>query len=185
MLFLRSLLSKPDFSHWDAAPQNAETQATLARLQTLVENHFANADFAENKCCFDYSAPFGQTPERVSSEALLSAAEQRFKETILPFFARWNETFDVLNDSSLGDVASLFESDFIRDAAQTKFRYALALFQAGRYTESAKRFDALSKLKKKPDLTVYDDATWAAFQNAARLAADRARELAKTKKIKR
>ena len=183
--FYARYYQKPDFSPWDAAPQNAETQATLSRLQTLVEEHFANAYFAENKCCFDYSAPFGQTPERVSSEALLSAAEQRFKETILPFFARWNETLDVLNDPSLGDVASRFESDFIRDAAQTKFGLALALFQAERYTESAKRFDALSKLKKKPDLTVYDDATWKALQDAARLAADRARELAKTKKIKR
>ena len=183
--FYARYYQKPDFSPWDAAPQEAETQATLARLQTLVEKHFANAYFAENTCCFDYSAPLGQTPERVSSEALLSAAEQRFAETILPFFARWNETLDVLNDSSLGDAVSRFESDFIRDAAQTKFGYALALFQAERYTESAKRFDALSKLKKKPDLTVYDDATWAAFQDAARLAAENVRNLAKNQKLKR
>ncbi len=183
--FYARYYQKPDFSPWDAAPQDAETQATLARLQTLVEKHFANAYFAENKCCFDYSSPSGKTPERVSSEALLSAAEQRFAEIILPFFDRWRETLDVLNDTSLDDVQSRFEPRFIWDAAQTKFGYALALFQAGRYTESAKRFDALSKLKKKPDLTVYDDATWAAFQDAARLAADRARELAKTKKIKR
>ena len=66
------------------------------------------------------------------------------------------------------------------DAGQAKFGYALALFQVGRYTESAKRFDALSKMKRKPYVwPEYDDADWSALQEAARLAAETAREIAR------
>ena len=65
------------------------------------------------------------------------------------------------------------------DAGQAKFGYALALFQIGRYTESAKRFDALSKMKRKPYVwPEYDDADWTALQEAARIAAANVRELA-------
>ena len=175
---------KPDFSLWDAASQDVETQATLARFQALVEKRFANAYFAETHWHFDYERdsspnPSSQTPNSSPLETILTSANKAFTKTVLPFFERWSESSDVLADPAPCDALSRFGFGN-NDAGQAKFGYALALFQVGRYTESAKRFDALSKMKRKPYVwPEYDDADWSALQEAARLAAETAREIAR------
>ncbi len=181
---------KPDFPLWDAASQDAETQATLRHFKTLVEKRFANAYFAETHWHFDYDRdcspnPSPQTPNPSPLEALLTSVNAAFTKTVLPFFKRWSESSDVLADPAPCDAQSRFGFG-ANDAGQAKFGYALALFQVGRYTESAKRFDALSKMKRKPYAwPEYDDADWDALQEAARIAAEKVRNLAKSQRLKR
>ncbi|MBQ7111463.1 MAG: hypothetical protein IJO06_09585 [Thermoguttaceae bacterium] len=181
---------KLDFSLWDAAPQDSETQATLARFKTLVEQRFANAEFYESHCGFDYYRHSHRKTNADDAEVLaelLNCADKCFTKTVFPFFERWRESSDVLADPAPCDAQNRF--GFVKnDAGQAKFGYAFALFQAGRYTESAKRFDAVAKMKRKPYAwPEYDDADWKALQEAAKIAAANARELAqfgKTRKKK-
>ncbi len=181
---------KLDFSLWDAAPQDAETQATLARFKTFVEQRFANAEFYESHCGFDYYRHSHRKTNADDAEVLaqlLNCADKCFTQTVFPFFERWRESSDVLADPAPCDAQNRF--GFLKhDAGQAKFGYALALFQTGRYAESAKRFDAVAKTKRKPYAwPEYDDADWKALQEAAKIAADHVRELAqfgKTRKKK-
>ena len=179
---------KLDFSLWDAAPQDAETQATIARFKTLVEQRFANAEFHECHCGFDY---YRHSPRKANANDaevladLLNRSDRCFTQTVLPFFERWRESSDVLADPAPCDAQSRFGFGN-NDAGQAKFGYALALFQTGRYTESAKRFDAVAKMKRKPYAgPEYAAADWAALQDAARIAAENVRNLAKSQRLKR
>ncbi len=177
---------KLDLSPWAAAPQDAETQTTLARMQAIVEQRFANAPFAEKTWSADYSRVF-LLERRASSpsplEKLLNEADKELTNVVLPFFDASRKSPDALLDSAPLDVLTRFALTSYSDSTIGKFGFALALFQSGRYTESSKKFDALAKRKKKPnDDPEYDDADWATLQEAARIAATSVRQLEKHRK---
>ena len=126
-----------------------------------------------------------------SLDQILNNVEQGFTQTVLPFFDYWTSSraaLDAPRETWLKSSFSIFVDPGIDDV-EDKLCSAIALFQVGRYTESAKKFDVLSKLKKSRNVTwrrkQYDDADWATLQDAARIAAASVRQLAKERKTKR
>ena len=180
---------KFDLSPWTAAPQDAETQATLAQMQTIVEQRFANAPFAEKSWSGDYSRVLlfeRPAPSPSPLEKLLNEADKELASAVLPFFDADLKSSDALVDSATFEILTRFALTTYSDSGIGKFGFALALFQAGRYAESAKRFDAFAKRQKKPnDDPEYDDADWATLQDAARIAAASVRQLAKERPKKK
>jgi len=203
-----------DYSPWDAASQDSETQATLERLKSLAAKRWPDGAlpaFATGYRRSDGSSHglpreidvvkslddlfFSPAPpisgvRFPTFDELLTKAEQGFTELVFPFFALWPDSRAVLTAPRLPGAFNPYYCGSETDVGEDRLGYALALFQAGRYTESSKKFDALSKMKKKPDCAYaksddYDDADWATLQEAARIAAASVRQLAKNKKLKR
>ncbi|MBQ7111465.1 MAG: hypothetical protein IJO06_09595 [Thermoguttaceae bacterium] len=203
-----------DYSPWDAASQDVETQATLERLKSFAAKRWPDGALSAFATGYRRSdGSFNGLPREINvvkslddlffSPAppvdgvqsptfaeLLSKAEQGFTELVFPFFALWPDSRAVLTAPRLPGVFNPSYCGSETDVGEDRLGYALALFQAGRYAESSKKFDALSKMKKKPDCAYakspeYDDADWATLQEAARIAAASVRQLAKNKKLKR
>ena len=206
-----------DYSPWDAASQDAETQATLERLKSLAAKRWPDGAlpaFATGYRRFDGSTHglpreidvvkssdaldnlFFSPASPISGvrlqtfDELLTKADQGFIELVFPFFALWPDSRAVLTAPRLPGVFNPEYCGSETDVGEDKLGYALALFQSSRYAESSKKFDALSKMKKKPDCAYaksddYDDADWASLQDASRIAAASIRQLAKDKKLKR
>ncbi|MBQ7112302.1 MAG: hypothetical protein IJO06_13960 [Thermoguttaceae bacterium] len=199
---------KLDFAPWANIPDDAESQETFERMKTVVVNRLAPRDLQIAPWINRVERRRDDEVEVVSvsiwssleePEPILKFLDASFTKEILPFFDRWRES---------GDVLSAFEADevtadaFGYDAATQNFAQALFLFQAGRYKESANRFAALAKSKRRPKkpeprdkapvvpsllnrFLRLDDADWAALQEGARLAVASVREIAKERKVKK
>ncbi len=199
---------KLDFAPWANIPDDAESQEAFERMKTVVVNRLAPRDLQIAPWINRVERRRDDEVEVVSvsiwssleePEPILKFLDASFTKEILPFFDRWRES---------GDVLSAFEADevtadaFGYDAATQNFAQALFLFQAGRYKESANRFAALAKSKRRPKkpeprdkapvvpsllnrFLRLDDADWAALQEGARLAVASVREIAKERKVKK
>lgn len=203
---------KLDFSLWDSAPQNEETQEVIERWRAFAAKRWPDGAFPNCEDGYwrlDWATPINYSPpsddvvrsvtrEQIredvrgrflppskrtptSFDEILSKVDKGFKETVVPFFNYWRTSRDVLDAPRPGYRNSGFATrPGVNDDAADKLCLAIALFQAGRYFESSKRFDALSKLKKKPYARQeYDAGDWATLQDAARIAAECVRQLAK------
>ncbi|MBQ7815591.1 MAG: hypothetical protein IJ387_14000, partial [Thermoguttaceae bacterium] len=187
---------KLDFAPWTNIPDDIASQEAFERMKAVVVDRLAPRDLqidawinrVERRRDDEVVAAavsiwsFLETPD-----SLLKFLDASFTNEILPFFDRWRESSDVLSAFENDEVSA---DAFGYDAATQHFVQALFLFQAGRYTESANRFAALAKSKrrpKKPESTDndaaspavpsllnrflrLDDADWAALQEGARLA---------------
>ena len=163
---------KPDFAPWANVPNDAESQEALERLKTLVEKRLSSFDLKRDSWIspvpgFTLRAPGFPTPP----EIFLNSLDATFTSDILPFFERWRESSDVL---AAYDADEIDEKAFGNDAATRNFARALFLFQAGRYDESANRFDSLAHSLDKPN--EYSDAAWSTLLEGARLAVESVRK---------
>ena len=210
---------KLDFSPWDAAPQDEETQGVIERWRAFAAKRWPDGAFPNSEDGYwrlNWATPITYTPpsddvvrrtvtrEQIredvrgrflppskrtptSFDETLNKVDKGFKETVVPFFNYWRTSRDVLDAPRPSYQKSGFSTrPGVSDEAADKLCLAIALFQAGRYTESSKRFDALSKLKKKPYAQQeYAAADWATLQDAARIAAECVRQIAQNQKLKR
>lgn len=202
---------KLDFAPWANIPDDAESQEAFDRMKKVVANRLAPRDLQidawinrverrrDDEVVADAVSiwSFLETPD-----SLLKFLDASFTNEILPFFDRWRESSDVLSAFENDEVSA---DAFGYDAATQNFAQALFLFQAGRYKESANRFAALAKSKRRPKkpearnndaaspvvpsllnrFLRLDDADWAALQDGARLAVASVREIAKERKEKK
>jgi hypothetical protein len=203
---------KLDFSLWDAAPQDEETQGVIERWRAFAAKRWPDGAFPNSEDGYwrlNWATPITYTPpsddvvrrtvtrEQIredvrgrflppskrtptSFDETLNKVDKGFKETVVPFFNYWRTSRDVLDAPRPSYQKSGFSTrPGVSDEAADKLCLAIALFQDGRYAESSKRFDALSKLKKKPYAQQeYADADWATLQEAARIAAECVHKLA-------
>lgn len=187
---------KLDFSPWARVPNDAESQETLRRLKEVVAKRIQSLDlrsetFNPNERRDELES--GSFAERF--DAVVNAINAKFTDATFLSFERWNESSDLLTAYEAGEIS---ENYFGNDVATQNFVRALFLFQAGRYDESAKRFDSLAKSKRRPespappdDEATYfalrrrlrvlrlDNADWATLQAGARLAVASIRQIAK------
>ena len=157
---------KPDFAPWANVPNDAESQETLERLKKLVEQRLSSFDLKRDSWIspipgFTLRAPGFPTPP----EVFLNSLDATFASDVLPFFERWRESSDAL---AAYDADEIDEKFFGNDAATQNFARGLFLFQAGRYDESANRFDSLAHSLDKPK--EYSDAAWSTLLEGARFA---------------
>ena len=121
---------KPDFSLWDAAPQDAETQDVIARWRKFETEHYelgvANATGERH-----WSLPTNDA----ELETTLNELSEELANTVFPFFNRWRETSDVLRAVDSGEVDA--KEAIAGDRDWHLYHLAVLRFQAGQIAEAA------------------------------------------------
>ena len=121
---------KPDFSLWETAPQDAETQEVIANWQTSEKECFeSGAANAWRQRAWTIPTNDGEF------EAMLNDIDKALSVDVFPFFNRFRETSDVLRAV---DAEVVDESDAIAEDEDWRLYYlAILRFQAGRLAEAA------------------------------------------------
>ena len=121
---------QPDFSIWDAAPQDAKTQDVVARWRKYVTEHY------ELRALSAHRQRYWDTPTNDAElETTLNEVDEELENVVLPFFNRFRETSDVLRAVDAGEVDA--KDTVAEDIDWRLYHLAVLRFQAGRTAEAA------------------------------------------------
>ncbi len=138
---------KPDFSIWNNAPQDAETQGIIARWRDYETESYTMGRLNAYK---QYNQNIPTNDEEF--ETSLNEIDKTLNDEVLPFFDRFRETTDVLRAVDAGEVSK--RRAVAEDPNWNLYYLAVLRFQAGQTDDTA------SLLRELVEKSKDDDRDW-------------------------
>ncbi len=141
----------PQADCWANAPQDAESQAFIARfLQEKPEfNVYSGADLLSNyddaSDFYGHSLAWHDPPNDGDVSRLAAQIDAFLSSELVPFYERFPEIDDLLSEYDAGRLPQKFALGRFA-GPRREFYAAQTNFRAGRYTESLDRFEAVRAL---------------------------------------